>query len=147
MTEQNANFDINALLDGTLDDLADRPEFKPYPKGAHRVLLKLEVKKIGQKQAVEASFIAEETMELADPENDAPLEKGAKASVAFLLDNEYGQGDFKKVMAAAAGKFGAKTNRELMEDCQNAEVVIITGLRQNKEKTQTYVTLEEINFI
>ena len=42
MTEQTLNLDIDNLLDGTLDDLADAPEFKPFPLGAHKIVMKWE---------------------------------------------------------------------------------------------------------
>jgi hypothetical protein len=140
------DFNINALLDGTLDDLADTPEFKPFPVGTHKVVITLAQKEINKKPAFEMKIKALETIELANPNEDAPLANGDETSIAFLLDNEYGQGDLKKVLRAAAEKFGAKSNRELIEDVQNAEVAIITGLRSNKDKTQKYTTLVEIVF-
>jgi len=145
-TIDQSTFDINALLDGTLDDLADAPEFKPFPAGTHKVTIKLEQKKIGTHPAIEATFVADETIELADS-SDTPLSKGASTSIAFLLDKEFGQGDFKKVMKAAAEKFGAKANRDLMNEIQGCEVLIITGLRSNTEKTRKYTTLVDISVI
>jgi hypothetical protein len=142
------NFDINAMLDGTLDDLADLPEFKPYPAGTHVVTLKI-VDKTGPKDRVnnhpgfEVKMTAVETLELANSD-DTPLAAGAETGVLYLLDNPIGQGSFKKLLASAAESFGAKSNRELIADLQGATVVVVTRTRQNKEKTQTYTDIVEM---
>lgn len=142
------NFDINSLLDGTIDDLADLPEFKPFPAGTHIVTLKI-IDKTAQKDRVnnhpgfEIKMKAVETLELANSD-DTPLTPGAEAGVLYLLDNPIGQGSFKKLLASAAEHFGAKSNRELIQDLQGATVVVVTRTRQNKEKTQTYTDIVEM---
>lgn len=141
-----SEFDINALLDGTLDDLADAPEFKPFPVGTHHCSIKLVQKPINKKPAFELTLTAIETKELAN-QDDVPLKQGDECSIAFILDNDFGQGGLKKVLAAAAEKFGAKSNRELIEEVQNAEVFVVTKLRTNKEKTASYTDMVEIAFI
>ena len=142
------NFDIDAMLDGTLDDLADLPEFKPFPVGTHAVVLTI-VDKTAPKDRVnnhpgfEVKMKAVETLELANSD-DTPLVAGAETSVLYLLDNPIGQGSFKKLLASAAEHFGAKSNRELIADLQGATVVVVTRTRQNKEKTQTYTDIVEM---
>lgn len=142
------NFDIDAMLDGTLDDLADLPEFKPYPVGTHAVILTI-VDKTAPKDRVnnhpgfEVKMKAVETLELANSD-DTPLVAGAETSVLYLLDNPIGQGSFKKLLASAAEHFGAKSNRELIADLQGATVAVVTRQRQNKEKTQTYTDIVEM---
>lgn len=142
------NFDIDAMLDGTLDDLADLPEFKPFPVGTHAVVLTI-VDKTAPKDRVnnhpgfEVKMKAVETLELANPD-DTPLVAGAETSVLYLLDNPIGQGSFKKLLASAAEHFGAKSNRELIADLQGATVAVVTRQRQNKEKTQTYTDIVEM---
>ena len=142
------NFDIDAMLDGTLDDLADLPEFKPYPVGTHAVVLTI-VDKTAPKDRVnnhpgfEVKMKAVETLELANSD-DTPLVAGAETSVLYVLDNPIGQGSFKKLLASAAEHFGAKSNRELIADLQGATVAVVTRQRQNKEKTQTYTDIVEM---
>ncbi len=142
------NFDVDAMLDGTLDDLADLPEFKPYPAGTHAVVLTI-VDKTAPKNRVnnhpgfEVKMNAVETLELASSD-DQPLVPGAETSVLYLLDNPIGQGSFKKLLASAAEHFGAKTNRELIADLQGATVAVVTRQRQNKDKTQTYTDIVEM---
>ena len=148
MTQATDNFDIDAMLDGTLDDLADLPEFKPYPAGTHAVVLTI-VDKTAAKNRVnnhpgfEVKMKAVETMELADS-NETPLVAGAETSVLYLLDNPIGQGSFKKLLASAAEHFGAKSNRDLIADLQGATVAVVTRQRQNKDKTQTYTDIVEM---
>lgn len=137
-------FNMDSLLDGTLDDLADAPEFKPFPAGTHKVTITITQKQIGTHPAFEVAMKAIETMELADTSNTEPLVAGATSSVAFMMDNELGQGNFKKILASLASHYGAKSNRELIADAQNAEVVLVTKVRQNKDKTQSYTDIVEL---
>lgn len=141
-----SEFNLDSLLDGTLDDLADLPEFKPFPVGTHYVVMTLAQKKVGTHPAIEVTMKAIETKELANAE-DTPLKQGDETSVAYMLDNEYGQGGFKELMKAAAEKFGVKSNRDLMADLQGAEVLVVTGIRQNKEKTQSYTNIKTLAVI
>jgi len=142
------DFDVNSLLDGTLDDLADMPEFKPFPPGTHAVILTL-VDKTSKKDAInghpafEVKMKAVETIELANSD-DQPLKAGDETSVLYMLDNELGQGSFKNLLKAAAEQFGAKSNRELIGDLQGATVAVVTRQRANKEKTKMYTDIVEM---
>lgn len=140
------NFNIDSLLDGTLDDLADAPEFKPFPAGTHKVSITIQQKKIGTHPAFEVGMKAIETIELADTSQE-PLAAGATTSVAYMMDNEIGQGNFKKILKNLAEHFGAKSNRDLIADAQNSEVLVVTKVRQNKEKTQSYTDIVELQVI
>lgn len=142
-------FDINALLDGTLDALADTPEFKPFPAGTHSITVSLVDKATDKKKwvnghpAYELKMTLDETLELADSSSET-LAKGAKTSVLYMLDNEMGQGQFKKFMSALVAKFGAKTNRELIAEANNLACTVVTKQRANKDKTQMYTDIVEI---
>lgn len=152
MATNDKNFDMDALLDGTLDDLKDLPEFKPFPRGVHRCTLSIESKKIDGWPAFELKLKALETVELSDSTTDQPVEKGAETSVAYFMKHEkdivaeLGQGKFKQIMAAAAEKFGAKKNGELIADAQGAEVLVVTALRDNKDKTKKFTDIEALTF-
>jgi len=140
------NFNLDSLLDGTLDDLADAPEFKPFPAGTHQVVITITQKKIGTHPAFEVGMKAIETKELANSE-DTPLVAGATTSVAYMMDNELGQGNFKKLLASLAAHFGPQSNRALIDAAQNAEVFVVTKVRQNKDKTQSYTDIVELQVI
>lgn len=140
------DFNMDAMLDGVLDDLADAPEFKPFPAGTHKVTITIAQKKIGTHPAFEISMKAIETIELSNPE-DTPLAAGATTSVAYMMDIEMGQGNFKKILASLASHYGAKSNRELIADAQNAEVLVVTKVRMNKDKTQSYTDIVELQVI
>ncbi len=148
----NDNFDVDAILDGTLDDLADLPEFKPFPPGSHVVTLNI-IDKTGKDNRVnghpgfEFKLTAVETLELSKPQEDQPLVKGAGTSILYLLDNEIGQGQFKNIMKAAAEHFGAKSNRELLTDLQGATVMVVTKQRANKDKTKMYDDIVEMKVV
>jgi hypothetical protein len=147
----DAEFNLDSLLDGTLDDLADMPEFRPYPVGTHRVNATL-VNKTEKKNWVnghpgyELKMKAIETIELANTE-DTPLQQGAETGVLYLLDNEMGQGSFKKILASVAEKLGPASNRELAAQVVNLECLVVTKQRQNKDKTATYTDIVELQVV
>lgn len=143
-TTENTDFNLDALLDGTLDDLADVPGFETYPPGAHKVTITW--KKVDKKPAFNLMMTAIETVELADP-NDTPLKPGTMSSVMFMLDNEYGQSAFRKVIASLGEHFGAGSNREVMDKSNGAEVVVVTKKRFNKEKTAEFTDIVTIGVI
>lgn len=127
------NFDIDSILDSELDDLQDLPAFEVFPAGAHRVTVSLDLKKIGDKQMVEALFVYKEPVELADAEATPP-KAGDKCSTLFDLGNEFGQGAFKKFAAPIGAAQGLTKNREILEQTKNFEVVIISKVRVQKGK-------------
>lgn len=136
---------MDDILDGTLDDLADVPEFKPYPNGAHKVSIHFERKEVNKHPCVEVKLKAQETLELTDPEKDVPLEKGAEGSVLYMLDNEIGQGKFKELMKPFAEQYGAgKKLTELMKEANGADVAVVTTKRANKDKTKLYMDIVTI---
>jgi len=140
------NFNIDSLLEGTLDDLADAPEFRPYPAGTHKVTITILQKKIGTHPAFEVNMKAVETIELSNSE-ETPLTAGATTSVAYMMDMELGQGNFKKILSSLSAHYGAKSNRDLIAEAQNAEVLVVTKVRQNKDKTQSYTDIVELQVV
>lgn len=149
MSTNTETFNLDSLLDGTLDALADMPEFKPFPPGTHAIFATIVDKASDKKKwvnghpAYELKMIAEETLELADS-SSIPLVKGAETSVLYMLDNEMGQGGFKKILAAGVEKFGPKTNREIIGEFNNLSCTVVTSLRNNKDKTQQYTGIVEL---
>lgn len=138
---EDTNVDLDSLLDVSLDDLADLPEFKVFPAGAHRCMLTLEKKVINKHPAVEAKLKYIENMEMSDPTSEVP-EAGTESSVAYMLDNEFGQGNFKKLVVPLAQHLGVSRVPEVIEGTQGGiEVVVVTKTRQNKDKTQTYLDI------
>ena len=145
-TNTNAQVDIDSLLDVSLDDIADLPEFMVFPAGAHRCTIAFEKKMIGTHPAVELKLTALETVELTDP-SETPLEAGTESSVAYMLDNEFGQGNMKKVMKPLAEHFGITQVSQLMEAAKGTECLVVTKKRQNKDKTATYLDVVSIQVI
>lgn len=134
--------DIDNLLDASLDDLADLPEFKPFPAGAHRVIISFKEKVINKHPSIEMSMKAIETLELAEAvtEENKPLVAGAETSVAFMLDNEIGQGKFKEVLKVLYPLTGAATNRQCLDAANGMEVTVVTKKREDKNEKGKFYT-------
>ena len=141
--------DIDFLLDGTLDDLADLPAFKVFPEGAYTgTIVSLAAKKMGENQGVEFKFKCSTVEELADPAStDVPVE-GDETSVGFLLNNEYGQGALKEVLKSLRTGLNipdSMTNRELMEQATGAEILAVFKTRKDKnDSSKVYQGLKSI---
>lgn len=135
---------LNNLLDANLDDLADLPEFGTYPPGTHKVTIKFEEKEVNNHPCVELQMVAIETEELANPGVDQPLTPGAQGSVLYMLDNEFGQGNLKKTIKPLAAMLGVSSLRAVIEGANGMEVSVVTKVRQNKDKTQSYTDVAKV---
>ncbi len=130
---------IDSLLDATIDDLSDIPEFKPFPIGAHRASIKWDyTKKVNDKTVVELSVTAIETLELSNPE-DTPTKAGDSTNILFQFTkkdgtpNELAQGLWKALLKPLQEHFKTASNRETMDASQGAEVLIVTNMRSDKK--------------
>lgn len=130
-----SDFNIDSLLDATLDDLAEVPEFRAYPPGAHKVVINWKMPTKEKPTTITLQLSAVETVELNNSD-DTPLAAGTMATVSFRMDNEYGQSAFRKIVASLAEHYGAGTNRELMEKSEGAECLVLTTLRTAKKTEQ-----------
>lgn len=139
-----AQIDISSLLDSNLDDLADLPEFATYHPGAHKVTIAWTPKKIGEHPALEAKFTLIETLELADT-TLVPQAPGTESSVAFMLDNEFGQGNLKKVLTPLGQALGVGQVNQIIEKSQGMEITIVTKLRADKnDPDKKYLEIKSV---
>ena len=142
--------ELDSLLDATLDDLADLPEFKVFPPGTHRAKATMDTKEINKHPAVELNLVYMECLELADPETPESdmCAEGDSSSVAYMLDNEFGQGNLKKVATPLGEALGASSLREIVEQVTDIEVVVVTKVRTDKnDPDKKYMQVVEISVI
>jgi len=149
MSNLNNESILDTILDGTLDDLADLPERKPFPAGTHVAKMKLETKEINDKPAVVATFTLVETREMANTE-EAPPEAGMEAQVAYILikkdgtSNDVSQGLLKKLLALAPEE---PTNREKIKALNGATVLMSTSVRPAKDGYAAQMNINEIALV
>lgn len=137
-------FNVNDILDATLDDLADLPAFEVPPAGAyHATILSMESKKINEHPSMEIKFRLNSTLELANSA-DTPVADGTETSIAYMLDNEFGQGKFKEVVAPIAEHLGVKSIREVAENVKGLEVMLVTSVRKSKTSDATYLDVKKV---
>lgn len=138
------SMDLDSILDSSIDDLADLPEFAIFPAGVHKVIIEFESKEVNKHPCVELKMKAVETIELANPAEDQPLEANAEGSVLFMLDNEFGQGKFKSIIKQLAGALGTSKISDTVEAAKGMEVQVVTKVRQNKDKSQSYTDVTKL---
>jgi len=141
MSNENLN-----LLDETLDDLEDLPEFKVFPNGAHRVIISLENKDINDVPYRVINMRAVETVELADS-SDEPLNLGDIGSVMFNRTNEFGRGAFKKVAQVLGAHHGLKNIQEIMEASEGLECLVVTKQKKGKNSDAVFLNLVSLEVI
>lgn len=128
---------VSDLLDADLNDLADLPEFKSLKDGTHKATINFAVKEINKKQAVEVKVKLVETLELVDTAEEVDA-AGTESSVAYMLDNEFGQGNLKELLKPLGAHHGLTNLRAIMEASQGMEVTITTKKRKDKEDSTKF---------
>lgn len=146
------NNEIDALLDGTLDDLADMPTFKvPLPGTYMASIVSFEVKDVNGVKCPEIKLNFRELLEAADgvreealAEQTLPLE----ASQLFTFytkegkPNEMGQGQFKECCGSLKEATGAEKNSEIMAASKGMDVAVTIKTRADKtDKDRLYMTI------
>jgi len=121
MATTEMNFDD--ILDQSIDDLADLPEFKVPDTGIYKLRVTGGTKAINNKPAVTTSFVVREIVELAD--SSIPEEQRAKAGdkfdIAYILKDEDGnkseiaEGRMKEFLAPFHAHYGEKSIRAIIE--------------------------------
>ena len=141
----NTELSLDSMLDVSLDDIADLPEFLVFPAGAYRVTINFGAKKINEHPVVEAKLKLLEVQEI--PADETPPEAGAEASVVYMMDNEFGQGNFKKLMKPLCEHHGLTNLAQAIAASQGMEVMVVTKQRQNKDKTATYLDIASLQVL
>jgi len=140
--------EVDNLLDATLDDLEDLPTFEPFSAGAHRCSATMELKEINGNKAVELSLKGLETIELSDPTSGKAIKEGDTSSVLFMLNNEFGLGNLKKVATPISVALGTVSIRDTIDACKDVEVVIISSLRKDKnDPDKFFMNIKELNVV
>lgn len=135
------------ILDQNLEDLQDLPAFEVPPAGAYNATIKgAEEKDINDHPAVEVKFVLNEVMELANPE-DTPPAAGTETSIIYMMDNEFGVGNFKELLKPIAAATGISKTRELVDAMKGMQVLLVTKVRQNKDKTQNYLGIHSLQVL
>lgn len=145
---QTASFDFDAILDKSIDDLADLPEFKVPDTGIYKLTVQAEAKPINDKPAVVCKYKVREVVELADssiPE-ESRAKRGDGFDVPFILkdnegnDSEMAWGRMKEFMQPFEAHFGEKSIGALVKRLA-AEPVDITAKvtkRQRKDDKEKF---------
>jgi hypothetical protein len=142
-----SNSNLDSLLDVVLDDLKELPEFKPFQPGAHKVLMNISAKEIGNEPAIELAFKLVETIELADT-SATPDAPGQECSTAYQLNNEFGQGSLRKALDQLSAHYGVRGLREIAEATNGVELLLVSGLRQDKkDKDRQYLSIKSLTVI
>lgn len=133
---------LDSLLDKNLDDIADLPEWKNFPAGAHKSIVNWETKDAKwtdkehgelEGKVIVCKLTAVETLELTDPKNDKPLEKGTQATVQYNPFYEQSLGALKAVLKNMEPVVGSSNLKALIQGTEGFEVIAFTTVRKYKK--------------
>jgi hypothetical protein len=137
---------MDDLLDRSIDDLKDLPEFKVPDTGIYKLRVNCNAKYINEKPAIEMNFAVREIVELADssiPE-EARAKPDDKFSIAFFLldkdgnESEMGFGRLKQFTAPFSEHFGEKNVKAVcrnhIKDVDITAKVVKKQRKDDKEK-------------
>lgn len=131
------------FLDGTLDDIADLPQFLAFPSGAYVVHLPggMIAKKVGEHPALTMKVVCKEIKELSNPEDTALVKVGDQGDIAFMMDNETGRG-FSKIVTKAIGlKLGTTNMREILAASKGIDALLVVKKTKDDKKQREYMNL------
>lgn len=145
MSEAQKSFSsMESLFSASIDDLADLPAFEAPPPGSYILSVTLDVKRISEKDAVEASFAVVETGELSDATNK-PVAPGTKFSTAFFIENEFGLGNLKKFLVPFQEHFGAANIGALVGEIKDVTISgLITNRKDKNDPDKKYASVSNI---
>jgi hypothetical protein len=138
-TNQAHDDETMDMLDETLDDLADMPETKPFPAGAHLadVKIKRNPKKPG---AYVVEMIHKATVELGNPSDTEPKE-GDKSTLFITTKkkdgtvNEIGQGQIKMFLKPIAAMLGSNSINDCIAATKDGiSMIIVCGVRKGNDQ-------------
>lgn len=134
-----------SLLDKNLSDIDDLPSFEVPAKGTYILLANATTKKVNKHPAMVIDLDVVSTVALANT-GDTPPKEGDKFGVLFMLDNEFGMGNMKKVLAPFAAHFGTDNVKTLVkEKIQNCVISATVDHQIDREdKTKIYARLKNI---
>lgn len=132
---------LDDILDQSIDDLKDLPEFKVPPTGIYEQDVSLVMKEINKKPAIVAHHVIIECKSLADdsiPENER-AKPGDSFDVGFILKDESGQrnevaeGFFKAFMIPFHAHFDDKSIKSVVEKMKDP-VRIVSAIEKKERK-------------
>lgn len=145
-------------LDGSMDDIADLPEFSVFPTGAYVVhYADWEIKDVNGNKTFTSNYVLDEVMEVSEnlgthpetKEQELPPKPGDSMGMMFQVSNETGQGFLKKsVLEPAKIKFGpGHTNREYFEAGKGQKQIIIVKRAWNDQKSRYFAQVRKATFL
>lgn len=143
MSEDNSvDSSADALLDATLEDLADLKSFEPWPDGTYSAtVIDAGTKTVNKHPCFFFKLKLKSIVEMAE-ETETPPKEGDESEVLYMLDNEVGQGKLKKVAADVMAALSCSTLRELKDAIKSAEILVVCSRQYNKEKKRYYGDLQ-----
>lgn len=144
---------LDAVIAKDLGEIPDLPDYKTPPAGTYALLVeKIEPKEIGEKTALQITYIVDTVLELVNAET--PVEEqviaGNKFTEAFFFDKveniDMTLGALKKKVANLAEPFGTTNLKEILEKMMGMKINCIIHNRVDKKSTphKVYAQVRDI---
>lgn len=134
-------FDIDALLNASMDDLEDLPPVGVPPSGHYNLTVSFDVKEVGddKKQIPVATYTVDAVNELSDQDEASEVAVGQQFSEFFYLmkkdgeRNTFGIGKLKQRLVPFAERFGTTNIGELLKNVQQIAITAEVKRKPNKK--------------
>lgn len=125
--------------DMLIDDIDDLPSFDPWPEGLYPVILEdgITDETVGDHKAKKVVFKLLAPGEVSDNNKHnlkAPI-VGDECQLVFMKDNEFGAGNFKKIISPIAQFVGVKTVGEACQQSKGVKGHAFLTVRPGKKGT------------
>jgi len=142
-------------LDADLDDIAELPGFKVFPKGGYlfELVKGFEEKDINDSKAIVLEMKLKEIVELK-PENldvipegeteEKPPIPGDIVTFSWMRSNATGMGLMRQAMEPLAAHLNTRSIREVMTATKGMEVIAILTRTYNKDRDRWYQKLVKL---
>lgn len=144
---------LDSVIARDINDIPDLPDYKTPPAGSYALLIeKIEPKEIGDKTALQITYIVDTVRELVVPDTDEKDQviPGNKFTEAFFFDKveniDMTLGALKKKFAPLSEPFGTTDLKEILEKSVGMKIDCVIHNRVNKKVTpnQIYAQVRDV---
>lgn len=152
-TDESAPVDMDALLNQSLNDIPDLPDFVVPKEGAYRLHVD-EVdlaREIGETKAIQISYTIKELIEAKGTPLGDDVKPGDKFSELYFMSTAKGAawtaGALKKLLQPVAERNGCVDLRQTLQSFSGCDVAAMIKHQKDKEdKTKVYAKVSKIIF-
>jgi hypothetical protein len=138
--------EFDSILNTSIDEIDDLPDYANFPDGTHNALLTLEKKQMQDEPRMVLNLKYVSSITLVSLEEEAP-KAGTIASTIYDVTHPLGGPAFKKAIGNVLTAMEIKNFGEALKQIQDIPVVVTTKISTTKKAGETYKRMRIISMI